>query len=137
MGFIRRTLEYAVGRSLSEAINHTVKKAISKDHPYASPYAQNRNEISPITEPTKICPSCETPSPQSLKFCPNCGTKLPEPIRPAGFFCSACGKQNAPGAKFCTGCGAKLSPPAIVEPNNETTTSDEPVSQESSNENEF
>ncbi len=143
MGFLKRTLEYAVGRSLSEVINKTVKQALE---PKATEYAnrasrhlsganenqaytdadnlegamsnlnQNLNAYANrVAAAMKVCPSCEKPSSSDKKFCPHCGTKLPEKTLAEERFCSSCGKENAPGTKFCTGCGAKLSSPVQEE----------------------
>lgn len=137
MGFIRRTLEYAVGRSLSEVINKTVRQVVEpKATQYANSTARHINNAGANAEYAdadnltgavgnlensitgyanhlaanlKICPNCEKPSSADKKFCPHCGTKLPEATIAENAKCLSCGKQNSIGTKFCTGCGAKLS----------------------------
>lgn len=55
-----------------------------------------------------ICPSCETPNPDSAKFCMNCGTLL---VRR----CPNCDTEAPEEAKFCLECGHDLSEPAGPE----------------------
>lgn len=131
MGFIRRTLEYAVGRSLSEAINKAVRQvAAPKAAQYQNSGTQNYHSMhesaeyqdnpgsaasdldqsmnNPAAPNLLICPECEKPSSSDKKFCPYCGTKLPEPAAEAFRTCASCRNQNSAGAKFCTVCGTKL-----------------------------
>ena len=109
MGFIRRTLEYAVGRSLSEAINHTVKKAILKDNAYADSNYRNAYPEETLNGRLIECPHCKTPSAPDKRFCPTCGSKLFDGNQMTEFVLCTCGKQNAPDANFCTVCGSRLS----------------------------